>query len=789
MVTRRQFLMAAGATALAAPSLLRAIGPEEVEHSQAKQAYCAYSGKRPNVILILCDDLGWGDLGAFWQNSRNSTTKIQTPNIDTAICEGVMMTEAYTTSPVCVPARASMVTGKHQGHCSLRSNKFDCPIDTTMTIGTVMQQAGYSTWHIGKWGIGGGYQSADGENCGRRSMACAAGFDYSYGYPAHGHGHSFYHWEGKNTDGTTAHDWQTSKGGSPIIENVSKEVYAQEEAHWLRCLSQPATSLGLAEDAFLVDSGDGTESGLGVYYRRLIADEEVRYCYDTDLFTAKIKQLINGQLQHEPGKPFFCYACYTTVHGAGSTNDQGDPTLKSVNNFHVPGRAYPALTPEDTVWGGGVTWEKDAQGHLSFKELDTDGNNTSNTWAYADDEAGWTNDATTYNAKQRYATNVRRLDDALGDLRHFLEVKGIAGDTLILFTSDNGPALEYLAGANNWNSLGYTSDWFSDAGIDSNGPFQGKKRWVYEGGMREPTFAVWPGVIPSGEGETPRTVEHPFQFPAWMATLADVAGLPQPARCDGVSILPALTGSGRQLPARIYSEYASSDRGWSQMVRDGDFVLLYENGTPTALKLFNVKEDPAQEHDLSAEPSYADRVRYMKDLFVSCRLPLGKTTAATGTLRAYGQSPDWLNNSAMPATPCPGKQLPKWQGKLFFQGAATWPWVPNFRTLLPEAAFAAADKSAIEAELAKVTAEAYGLSLRGWIEVDAEKEVTFTASGAGGCHVWLHEAHIIDREAGNCQAVTITMKLAKGRHPIKLYLTQKADAARCSVAMDGVALV
>ena len=112
MVTRRQFLMAAGATALTAPSLLRAIGPEEVEHSQAKQAYCAYSGKRPNVILILCDDLGWGDLGAFWQNSRNSTTKIQTPNIDTAIRQGVMMTEAYTTSPVCVPARASMVTGK-----------------------------------------------------------------------------------------------------------------------------------------------------------------------------------------------------------------------------------------------------------------------------------------------------------------------------------------------------------------------------------------------------------------------------------------------------------------------------------------------------------------------------------------------------------------------------------------------------------------------------------------------------------------------------------------------------
>ena len=98
-------------------------------------------------------------------------------------------------------------------------------------------------------------------------------------------------------------------------------------------------------------------------------------------------------------------------------------------------------------------------------------------------------------------------------------------------------------------------------------------------------------------------------------------------------------------------------------------------------------------------------------------------------------------------------------------------------------------QSEIATELAKVTAPAYGVSLRGWIEVPAEQEVTFTANGGGGCHVWLHESHIIDREAGNCTNASITMKLAKGRHPVRIYLTKTRDATLCQVSAGSLRLV
>ena len=344
---------------------------------------------------------------------------IDTPNLDEAMRQGVMFTHAYSTSPVCAPARASMVSGKHQGNCNLRDNMFDRPVDAHMTIGTVMKQAGYATWHIGKWGIGGGYESGGQP---RRSMACDAGFDYSYGYPAHAHGHSFYHWA---KDGGS---WRTLKVGSPVVENVSKEMY--EAGRYLNL------SRGYDDSTFEQDSE-------GTYYRRQIANTEVRYCYDTDLFTAKIKQLIDDHLTNgDKDQPFFCYACYTTVHGAGSKNNQGDATLSSVDDFHVPGRAYPTLSDADTRWGGGVTWVKDANGYLPFKEGVEGGTNTSNTYIHPDYEG--------YDTvhKRRYATNVRRLDEALGDLLHFLKVRGLEQDTLFIFTSDNGPAGEYLGPTN-----------------------------------------------------------------------------------------------------------------------------------------------------------------------------------------------------------------------------------------------------------------------------------------------------------------------------------------------------
>ena len=82
------------------------------------------------------------------------------------------------------------------------------------------------------------------------------------------------------------------------------------------------------------------------------------------------------------------------------------------------------------------------------------------------------------------------------------------------------------------------------------------------------------------------------------------------------------------------------------------------------------------------------------------------------------------------------------------------------------------DTVALRERLAKESGP-FGLAVEGWMEVDAEREVTFTASGAGGCQLWLHESHILEYEAGDCapNSRSITMKLAKGRHPYRLYLT------------------
>jgi hypothetical protein len=447
--------------------------------------------------------------------------------------------------------------------------------------------------------------------------------------------------------------------------------------------------------------------------------------------------------------------------------------LDKRDNFHIPGKPYPAMDANDATWGGGVRWEKDAQGYLPFKE-GVAGNNTSNTYIHPD-YAGYATES-----QRRYATNVRRLDEALGDLFNFLKVRGLEKDTLFIFTSDNGPAGEYLSPAG--------LSWV-DSQFDSNGPHKGMKRWCYEGGLREPTFAVWPAVIPAQPSGAPRQLHHPFQFPAWMATLADVAGLPQPAHCDGVSLLPALTASGAQLPARIYAEYQDGGSGYGfgfeQMVRDGDYVLIRNKGATGSVELYNVVADPSQTTNLAALPEYADRVQRMRNLLVQCRIPIAKVPEACGAYGAYAvwnggdtyvtadhpaaPTPHGVDELPVPSVPAVG-ELPQHEVRLFFAGADAWPWVPNFRTMVPEATYHAASAAEVREKLPLT--KPFGVAIRGWIEVPAEQNVTFATTGAGGCQLWLHEAHIFEYETGDCvHGKQTTYKLAAGRHPFRLYLT------------------
>ncbi|MFC1545562.1 sulfatase-like hydrolase/transferase, partial [Gemmatimonadota bacterium] len=148
---------------------------------------------RPNIIFIVADDLGYAELGSYGQR------KIRTPNLDRIAAEGMRFTQHYSGSPVCAPSRCVLLTGKHTGHSYIRANdemsergdvwrdpalegQRPLPADT-VTIGTLLQQEGYVTGAIGKWGLGGPGSTGEPNN---------QGFDHWYGYLCQRVAHNYY---------------------------------------------------------------------------------------------------------------------------------------------------------------------------------------------------------------------------------------------------------------------------------------------------------------------------------------------------------------------------------------------------------------------------------------------------------------------------------------------------------------------------------------------------------------------------------------------------------------------
>jgi arylsulfatase A-like enzyme len=168
---------------------------------------------KPNVILIYVDDMGWGELGSYGQQ------KIKTPNLDQLAKEGLRFTQFYASSPVCAPSRSSLMTGKHAGNSFIKGNyefgKFDDDSDEggqmplpegTFTIGKLMQNAGYATGAIGKWGLG--FNGTSGH-------PNKMGFDYFYGYLDQKHAHNFY----------TTHLWENDK--KDLLQNKLIQVHTK----------------------------------------------------------------------------------------------------------------------------------------------------------------------------------------------------------------------------------------------------------------------------------------------------------------------------------------------------------------------------------------------------------------------------------------------------------------------------------------------------------------------------------------------------------------------------------
>jgi arylsulfatase A-like enzyme len=178
-------------------------------------------------------------------------------------------------------------------------------------------------------------------------------------------------------------------------------------------------------------------------------------------------------------------------------------------------------------------------------------------------------------AMKNHAAMITRMDRDIGLLLDKLEEFGIDEKTLVLFTSDNGPHSEG----------GAKSSFF-----DSNGPLRGMKRDLYEGGIREPTIARWPGKVPAGN-----ISDHVWAMWDILPTYAELAGAKSPKNIDGMSQVRALMGKEQKTHAFFYWEFHEGG-GMSQAVRVGDWKAVLKVNKP--MELYNLEDDLGEENNI-----------------------------------------------------------------------------------------------------------------------------------------------------------------------------------------------
>lgn len=456
---------------------------------------------RPNIIYIMCDDMGYGDLGCYGQKY------ISTPHIDSLARQGVRFTQAYAGSPVSAPSRASLMTGQHTGHCEVRGNKeYWRGVDTVMyganvdfsivgqhpydpaqvILPEIMKEHGYTTGMFGKWA--GGYE-------GSPSTPDKRGIDEFYGYICQFQAHLYYP--------NFLNRYRPELGDTATVRVVMDE---------------------------------------NIKYPMYGDDYLKRPQYSADMIHREAMDWLDRQ---SADKPFMGIFTYTLPHAE----------LVQPNDSLLKG--YKRKFFLDKTWGG--------------------------------QEASRYNPSV--NTHAQFAAMISRLDAYVGEIMEKLDEKGLADNTIVVFTSDNGPHEEG----------GADPEFFG-----RDGQLRGLKRSCHEGGIRIPFIVRWPGVIEAG-----RESDHQLAFYDVLPTVCDIVGItPQSYSAagrgsfDGISFLPELTGRGTQ-PKHdfLYWEFNETDQIG---VRQGDWKLIVKRGKP---ELYNLADDIHEDHDVAAaHPEIVDRL-------------------------------------------------------------------------------------------------------------------------------------------------------------------------------------
>jgi arylsulfatase A len=414
----------------------------------------------PNIIYILADDLGYGDLGCYGQE------RIKTPNIDRLAEEGMRFTNHYAGSTVSAPSRCSLMTGRHTGKARIRGNK-DVPLlpgDTT--VAEILKKSGYITALFGKWGLG---------EFGTTGHPNDKGFSEFAGYLNQIRAHNAYT------------DW----------------IWKNKDTLWL--------------DNKVEIIPEGYAKGIGS-----VAIE--KNTHTQDIFTGEALKFI----EENKDTSFFLYLSYTLPHA----NDEAW-------YWDAIGMEVPNMMGYDTV----SDWNE---------------------------------------AQQAFAASISYLDNDIGKIISKLKQLGIEKNTLVIFTSDNGPHKE---GGND------------PAVSKSAGPLKGIKRDLYEGGIRVPMIAYWPGKI-AGR----KTSDHVSAFWDFLPTVCDILQVDYPGNINGISFLPELLGKKQKSHNYLYWEFHEQDG--KQAVRLGKWkaVRLNMDTNPDApVELYNLSLDTGEEKNLAQE--------------------------------------------------------------------------------------------------------------------------------------------------------------------------------------------
>lgn len=440
---------------------------------------------QPNILFILIDDLGWRDLGC------TGSTFYETPNLDRLAAQGMRFTDAYAACPVCSPTRASILTGRYPatvgitdwidwfGHIHpVRGRLIDVPYLkelplSEVTTATMLRQAGYATWHVGKWHMGG-----------EESTPERHGFEV-------------------NVAG--CHMGSPGKDGYFSPYNIPN----------------------------LPPGPEGE--------------------YLTDRLTDEVLHLLEARDQ----RPFFLNLAYYTVHTP--IQAKADKIAKYV------AKARDLGLDQVQTFAEGDFFPTEHKKHLRIQRR-------------------------LVQSDPVYAAMIESLDENVGRILDALQALGIADNTAILFTSDNGGLAT------------------SEGSPTCNAPLAEGKGWMYEGGTREPLFVRWPGVVEPGS-----LCATPVTSPDFFPTLLEMAGVtaPPPNPIEGVSLLPLLQGATdlqREAIFWHYPHYGNQGGTPGSSVRSGDYKLIefFEDGR---LELYNLREDLGEAHNLAqAEPAICQRL-------------------------------------------------------------------------------------------------------------------------------------------------------------------------------------